>query len=106
MLQEANPNQDVQSPTIGELGFAARPHEAPGHPRWMLKLGGRWKLIASETNRAAAIPIIRRALGLSIGETVATFISSLWYTVVLRLKRMVKSTNGGVKYRFTDRREC
>ena len=39
----------------------------------LLKRVGRWKLIVGESNRAAAMLIIRRALGLSMEETAAAF---------------------------------
>src|SRR5262245_14248508 len=46
----------------------------PEHVReQLLKHGGRWKLIVSETDRAAATLIVRRALGLSMEETTAAF---------------------------------
>jgi hypothetical protein len=46
----------------------------PQHVReQLLKQGGRWKLIVSETSREAAMLIIRPALGLSMEETAAAF---------------------------------
>jgi len=39
----------------------------------LLKVGGRWNLVANEASRVAAMRVIRSALGLSIEETVAAF---------------------------------
>ena len=60
--------QDGRRIEVDDIGFP------PQHVREeLLKRGGRWKLIVSESNRAAAMLIIRRALDLSMEETAAAF---------------------------------
>jgi hypothetical protein len=45
----------------------------PAHLRDpLLKAAGRWKLVAKEANRAAAIKVIRSALDLSMEEAAAS----------------------------------
>ena len=60
--------QDGRHIEEDDIGFP------PKHVRQeLLKRGGRWKLIVSESNRVAVIIIVRRALGLSMEETAAAF---------------------------------